>query len=440
MEPHVHAGDGLDPRLGELLRRITVSTVGWDALLDMQLPTDMSLNAAWKFVHGVNDSVGMHVPVPSASFSVFYRYSVELVESIVRLYQVAAETASLMPASEYRFHPRNVNRAIEDAAHAARLDGYPADAARLLAAYEGREQPESVGERLALNMLRAEDRLAWVSDVELSLETVRRCVDLVCEGVDEAELGVKGPLQITPLVPRDVARGIPPNRVEHERMFFDYIDGASGEPQDFAFTRTLVTPDYLRAFMPGVRTPTLSGRLIAHLVANKVGMPTLGMLALSSRRLRWELGELPDSETIYTADQVRENQRHEVDLRQFDTTMLHTMLVRIALAEASDLLAFVKGLGQRNRSVKEALYASSLFNQRQRGILMRAAKGADRTFTIRYHQGNHDISYSTARRDFQELADRGFLEIVMDGKTQVFRASPSIDARLSEAFGIASLE
>ncbi|MBP3866893.1 MAG: hypothetical protein J6D25_03690, partial [Eggerthellaceae bacterium] len=198
-------------------------------------------------------------------------------------------------------------------------------------------------------------------------------------------------------------------------------------------------PDYLRAFIPSIPVPTLAGRLIAHLVANKVGMPTLGMLALTTRRFLWERGELSEGEALYSAEQVRENQTHEVKLRQFDTTMLHTMLVRIALAEAVELLSFVKGLGQRNRSVKEALYASNLFNQRQRGILMRAAKGADRTFTIRYHQGNHDISYSTARRDFQELADRGFLEVIMDGKTQVFRAAPGIDARFAETFGIPGL-
>ena len=69
----------------------------------------------------------MHILVPSNSFSVFYRYSAELVENIVRLCRIAAETASIMSASEYRFHPWNVRRAVRDAVYAVQLDGCPAD-------------------------------------------------------------------------------------------------------------------------------------------------------------------------------------------------------------------------------------------------------------------------------------------------------------------------
>ena len=123
-------------------------------------------------------------------------------------------------------------------------------------------------------------------------------------------------------------------------------------------------------------------------------------------------------------------------MRLFDTTMLHTVLVQIALIEARSLLAFVRALSRRNTVVRDALFESGMFNQRQRGVLMRAAKGDDRTFTIAYHQANHGISYSTARRDFQELVDRGFLDVELASKTQVFRASAHMDARLAETFGI----
>ena len=53
---------------------------------------------------------------------------------------------------------------------------------------------------------------------------------------------------------------------------------ASMAPRRAPLVRALITPDYIRAFVPGVHAATLSGRLIAHLIANKMGTPTLGML------------------------------------------------------------------------------------------------------------------------------------------------------------------
>ena len=362
-------------------------------------------------------------------------FSVELVEQIVRLYQVAAEVASLMPPSEYRWHRWNVDRALRDAAYAARLDGFEVDPGSVADLYAGSREPASVGERLVLNMLRAEDDLAWKPGVEVSADVVRECVERVTEGVTDDELERASRADGLRIVPREALAGIAPNRPERERLLFDYIDGESGSREDFAFVRTLVTPDYIRAFVPGAHAATLSGRLIAHLIANKTGAPTLGMLALSTRRWQWEQGELADA-VSYSRAQIEESQRREVSMRLFDTTMLHTMLVQIALVEANVLLSFVRALGRRNAAVRNALFESGMFNQRQRGVLMRAAKGDDRTFTIAYHQANHGISYSTARRDFQELADRGFLDVELASKTQVFRAAAGMDERLSETFGI----
>jgi len=425
----------LDEPMMRLLREITLSTVGWSDLLDMEMPRGMSVNSVWEFVHSVNSGIGVTIPVPSTTMTVYYRYSMELVEQIVRLYQVTAEIASLMPPSEYRWHRWNVDRALRDAAYAARLDGFEVDPAAVADLYAGTREPESVGERLVLNMLRAEDDLAWDFELEVCADVVRECIERVTEGVSADELERGARTDSLRIVPREALSGIAPNRPERERMLFDYIDGESGEREDFAYVRTLITPDYIRAFVPGVHAATLSGRLIAHLIANKVGIPTLGMLALSTRRWQWEQGELAGTVT-YSRVQIEESQQREVGMRLFDTTMLHTMLVQIALLEARGLLSFVRALGRRNTALRDALFESGMFNQRQRGVLMRAAKGDDRTFTIAYHQANHGISYSTARRDFQELADQGFLDVELVSKTQVFSASAGMDDRLSEVFGI----
>ena len=425
----------LDEPMKALLKKITVSTVGWDDLLDMEMPRGMSVNAAWEFVHSINNGIGVAIPVPSSSMSVYYRYSMELVEQVVRLYQVAAEVASLMPPSEYRWHRWNVDRALRDAACAARLDGFDVDSDAVADLYAGSREPESVGERLVANMLRAEDELAWKPDLEVTAGVVRECIERVTEGVSPEELERGSRADGLRIVPRQAVAGLAPNRPERERMLFDYINGTSGMREDFAFVRALITPDYIRAFVPGVHAATLSGRLIAHLIANKMGTPTLGMLALSMRRLQWERGELSGA-VSYDRAKIEASQRREVDMRLFDTTMLHTVLVQIALLEAQGLLSFVHSFERRNAAVRDALFESGMFNQRQRGVLMRAAKGDDRTFTIAYHQANHGISYSTARRDFQELADRGFLDVELASKTQVFRAASGMDERLSETFGI----
>jgi DNA-binding transcriptional regulator YhcF (GntR family) len=78
-------------------------------------------------------------------------------------------------------------------------------------------------------------------------------------------------------------------------------------------------------------------------------------------------------------------------------------------------------------------------NDRQRAIIGRALRNPEAQFTIRYHKTNHGIAYPTARRDFLELVEKGYLTVEQRGKAFIFVPSNELEEKFSDATTLARL-
>lgn len=422
-----------DEGFRDLLRAITTSSVGWEDLLDMTLPRGFTPNEAWEMIHEVNAGVGEQIPTPMDDARMFFRYSLELVGNIIGAYRTIAELSALMPYDEYAYHERIARKRASDFAAGAILDGYDVDVDHAAKVALGEASAVSVGERLVANAFAATDSSAGSA---VDPDTFLAYREVVLENIDVREIrDVRLPVRL-PLAPERYVRAQAGDQHPVAVRYFDYLRDELGQSTDFAFSRFLVTPDYLRTFTPDFEMPSIASTLVLGNAARQLGMPAAGLLSFSAQRLAWERGEYEEGMYPYSRADVDASMRREERLGLYDVTMLQVVLARMWLVEAQRLLGFVRELRSRQEAIAAALHASSRFNLRQRSILARAAKGADRTFTIRYHEANHDISYSTARRDFQELVDDGFLDVRMDGKTQLFFAGPRFDERMADRFGV----
>jgi|GEM_PF-7080614 len=73
----------------------------------------------------------------------------------------------------------------------------------------------------------------------------------------------------------------------------------------------------------------------------------------------------------------------------------------------------------------EFILSDASLNKRQHAALVTASNNPDLRFTIEDHQKNYRTAYATARADLLELAEKGYLKKVKEGKHFVFQISQS---------------
>jgi len=91
-------------------------------------------------------------------------------------------------------------------------------------------------------------------------------------------------------------------------------------------------------------------------------------------------------------------------------------------------------IAKKTREVQavERLIRTSSLNHRQRALLSHALRHPDQPYTTQSHQGSQRVSYQTARNDLVDLQNRGLLTSSKIGKTDYFRAVPSLAEKLKE--------
>jgi Fic family protein len=106
--------------------------------------------------------------------------------------------------------------------------------------------------------------------------------------------------------------------------------------------------------------------------------------------------------------------------------------MELALLTLREVEQYVDSWERRDNEMREVLRKDPLLNQRQRAILARALRVPDAEFNIRYHKRNHNVAYTTARRDLLELADKGYLSMEQRGKAFIFAAAPKLQELVRE--------
>ena len=164
---------------------------------------------------------------------------------------------------------------------------------------------------------------------------------------------------------------------------------------------------------------TLVCILLRNIMAIKWGFPVLSWLPVGY----YPFGQLntPQMEAVFN--------NWSVDYGfGFDFTSYFAVNVQLYLEELDRLELAIGELERLNSRIDEILSAD--INHRQKSILASLIREPDALLRIAPHQRMFRVAYATARADFLELEQQGYLVREQEGKAFVFRACDDLRDRI----------
>jgi Fic family protein len=418
-----------DSNFRALLRRMERQAIPWEQFLELPQPENVSPARTWQVLLDLSRGVGIMLWPPDLDDMIYwYRRTYELtdlVEAITTACRSDSHIWRTLKASAGQHFL--IRMRIAEKVAAVRLDGLGISERDTSALLSYGKTPQNDTERLVANSFQADDHLTSLVDEPFSPELLTHLRDLLLEGVD--------PNALTPLPSR---LGLIPFEYDDEvvERFADrqmqyiaaYANHEAGEEWDFDLLRGLLIADSIRYYRPLGRVSGLVGQLASRLYGLKHDLPVLSLLPISQTSLDWEEGRISPSSVVCDRASYYPHWRRS----QGDLTVHHTLVAQLALQALRHVERRIEEWERRDVEMRDLLRKDPLLNQRQRSILSRALRSPEAEFRIRYHKTNHNIAYTTARRDLLNLAEKGYLVMQQRGKAFVFVPSPSLQ-RLVEA-------
>lgn len=422
----------IDPAFRALLARFAREPITWDGFLNEPLPRNMSAARTWDLMNDLSRDIGLGLPIPDLDDNEFWYRRTYL------LSDVAAQVASACKRDSrlYRTmtaaagHHFVLKSRISETIAAAKLDGLHISEVDADAMLRLDRAPQSPADRLLANTYSAFDELERLVDEPFSAELLGHLNELLIQDVDvtRIETSPRG----MGLVSYDYAdERVAQGAQRQMRYIVDYANHDTGDEYDLPVLRGLLIGDMFRFYRPIGFLSSQVGRLVSRLYELKHDLPVIGMLPISRTKLDWENGIIAPPLVLCDWDEFRTLlQRCPGDL-----TIYQTLSAQLALLTLLDTERYVETWERQDREMREILRQEPLLNQRQRSILARALRVPDAEFTIRYHRRNHNLAYTTARRDLLELRDKGYLAMEQRGKAFVFTAAEGLGERLGAGRG-----
>ena len=287
--------------------------------------------------------------------------------------------------------------------------------------------PQSAIERLVTNSFSAMDQLMELVDEPFSRELFSRLRELLLDGVDPDALKMSPPGM--GLVAFDYEDQRIAESTERQLAYIAaYANHEAGDECDRPLLRALLIADVFRFYRPLGIVSSQVGRLVARLYELKHDLPVVGFLPISRAKLEWEQGLIVPPAVSYTPAEYQTLMVRSPG----DLTAYHTLSTELALLTLREVERNVDSWERRDDEMREVLRQDPLLNQRQRAILARALRVPDAEFNIRYHKRNHNVAYTTARRDLLELAEKGYLLMEQRGKAFIFVGAPKLQSLVRE--------
>lgn len=160
---------------------------------------------------------------------------------------------------------------------------------------------------------------------------------------------------------------------------------------------------------------SLVGVLLRNVIAVKWGYPVLSWLPVGY----YPFGELntPRMGSVFGDWSIDFGFGH-------DFTAYFSTYTRLYLAEIEQLEASVKQLRKLNDLIENTF--DFPMNDRQKSILSSLCREPDASLRIAPHQRTFGVAYATARNDFLDLEDKGYLVREQEGKAFVFKACDTL--------------
>lgn len=416
-----------DVNFRALLNTAARRSIPWEEFLGLPQPRDMSPLETWHILGEFSDCVAVPVNIADLDDNVYTYRRTHEIDNITHVIACACRPHArlnqvLMASEGGQFLTRM--RVIETIA-SARLDGLMISQSEAESLLRFHRAPSSASERLLLNTFSAYDGLSELIDEPFSRGLFERLRDQLLRGVETSSLhcqpAMRGTLVGTPIPPDDArSHGLADRQTDRIAA---YLNGETADPDDIPVLMAHVAADAFRFHHPYGVVSSQVGRLVARLFALKQDLPVLGLLPVSSAKIDWETGFIEPPTVSFNREviiQMRER-------RPFDSTAYQTLAAQLTLLTLRDLEQRIETWEQRDAEMREILHRDPLLNQRQRSILARALRSPEAEFRIRYHQRNHNIHYTTARRDLLELKDKGYLAMEQRGKAFVFFRGGRLD-------------
>jgi hypothetical protein len=418
------------------LKQFAQKCIPWEAFLAQDMPPGLSPLHTWELMLRMGRAMGIELPIPDLRNNEhWYRRTHELTDVISIVTRACGPDSHLhrtMTSAGGQHFLMNVR--IAETIAATRLDGLsiPEEDADILLRLD--RTPRSATERLVANTFRAIDHLPDLLAEPFSRDLFGHLRDLLLEGVDTKALAkTQAPLG-TGLFewPDEMVEQFADRQMDY---FAAYANHETGSEHDHDVLRALILTDAFRFYRPLKEVSNQVGRLAAHLYALKHDLPVLGLLPTSLVKLDWDEGRILPPLVSFdrpTFEAVRK-------LSPGDLTCLQTLAAQLSLIALRIVERYLDEWENRDRELRQMLKQDLELNERQRAILGRALGKPEAEFTIRYHKTNHGIAYPTARRDFLELVDAGYLTVEQRGKRFVFLPSSRLQEMVPDASSLVRL-
>lgn len=150
----------------------------------------------------------------------------------------------------------------------------------------------------------------------------------------------------------------------------------------------------------------------------------LGLMYIPLGYLQWQWSE-------GAVKNVRKIEDYIAYLPQYndDLTPRYLAELNLVIDEIDDLERLVNQLVQRDKDLQESLNDSYL-NYRQRAIIANALNSPHTPQRIEAHRRSYRVVYATARADFMNLVEQGYLVQESQGKAFTFYPGPKLQERL----------
>lgn len=193
--------------------------------------------------------------------------------------------------------------------------------------------------------------------------------------------------------------------------------GDNTDPPLHPVLRIISMAWFFRDFNP---VPTWCGLveiLIRHIALLQWGYPVLRWIPYRKLSLSYARGETRGTRTHR---EVYESALNDCGFG-LDATALFSSYLDLILAGLDDLRSIVDQTTSIIEHLEKIVSQDAELNHRQRAILSNAFLAPDKAQKIRPHQAMFNVAYATARHDFVNLVERGYLTQEHAGKAFAYR-------------------
>ena len=182
-------------------------------------------------------------------------------------------------------------------------------------------------------------------------------------------------------------------------------------------------------FSPVPSWNSLVDVVLRHILLVRWGYPVLRWVPLYPESGDPDYGRIPLGKTF---EEVMESTKIDCGYG-LDTTAIFHLRLEAMLSKLDELEALAGGLLDVEGRCEKLFRNDPEINYRQRIILVNALQSPLADQRIEPHRKRFRIVYATARADFLDLVDRGYLVKDVSGRAFVFHAHPDLEKLIAQA-------